>query len=93
MAKRAKKKVKKVKKRVARKSRAAGAKTAAKITAKIHSAAFSQLVAHAHEHNKPPVCYIEYPDGSAEVCKLMPDGTYGDCESYNLRPVPGPRCG
>jgi len=80
---------KKAKKKVAKKS----PKTAPKMTAKVHSAAFSRLVAHAHQHQKPPVCYKQYPDGSAQVCKLMPDGTYGDCETYNLRPVPGPRCG
>jgi len=84
---------KKPKKKVVKKSQVAGAKTAPKMTAKILSAAFSQLVAHAHKHNKPPVCYQEYPNGSARVCKLMPDGTYGDCERYDLRPVPGPRCG
>jgi hypothetical protein len=59
----------------------------------MHSAAFSQLVAHAHEFEKSPLCYREFPDGSAQVCKLMPDGTYGDCERYDVRPVPGPRCG
>jgi hypothetical protein len=59
----------------------------------MHSMALQRLVADAHKLEKSPLCYREYPDGSAQVCKLMPDGTYGDCESYLLRPVPGPRCG
>jgi len=85
--------VKKAKEKTTRKNQAAGAKAAPKIAAKIHSAAFSQLVAHAHKFQKSPLCYKQLPDGSAQVCKLMPDGTYGDCERYDLRPVPGPRCG
>lgn len=62
------------------------------ITAQMHSIAFKQLIAHAHQFAKSPVCYRQFPDGSAEVCKLMPDGSYGDCETYLLRPVPDPRC-
>ena len=81
---------KEAKKRVTRKKRAVGAKTAPKMTAKV---AFSQLVAHAHKFKKSPFCYKKFPDGSAQVCKLMPDGTYGDCRRYDLRPVPRPRCG
>lgn len=88
----AKKKVA-TKKRTTTKKRVRGATAAPKITAKMHSAAFERLVAHAHKFEKSPVCYKEYPDGSAQVCKLMPDGTYGDCQRYDLRPVPGPRCG
>jgi hypothetical protein len=84
---------KKAKKNTAAKKKAGDAKTAPRMTATMHSAAFSQLIAHAHKFEKSPLCYKEYPDGSAQVCKLMPDGTYGDCEAYNLKPVPGPRCG
>jgi hypothetical protein len=84
---------KKAKKTVIMKKRVVGTKTEPKITANMHSKVFAQLVAHAHKFEKSPLCYKEYPDGSAQVCKLMPDGTYGDCQRYDLRPVPGPRCG
>jgi hypothetical protein len=84
---------KKAKKKAAGKKKVADSKTPLRMTGGMHSAAFSQLIAHAHKFEKSPLCYREYPDGSAQVCKLMPDGTYGDCQSYNLRPVPGPRCG
>lgn len=63
------------------------------ITAQMHSSAFKQLIANAHIFSKAPLCYRQFPDGSAEVCKLMPDGSYGDCETYLLRPIPDPRCG
>lgn len=84
--------VKKGKKATAKKG-AAKAGAAPRMTAKTHSAAFARLIAHAHKFEKSPVCYKKFPDGSAQVCKLMPDGTYGDCQRYDLRPVPGPRCG
>jgi hypothetical protein len=87
------KKAKKAKKTVATKKRVTKAKAAPKMTAKMHSAAFEHLVAHAHKFEKSPLCYKEFPDGSAQVCRLMPDGTYGDCQRYDPRPVPGPRCG
>lgn len=77
MAKKAKKKAKKK----------AGKGGASRMTT------FSRLVAHANALKMSPVCYKVFPDGSAQVCKLMPDGTYGDCQRYDLRPVPGPRCG
>jgi hypothetical protein len=80
-------------KKKATKKRAAGKKTAHRMTPEMHSIAFQDLVANAHKFEKSPLCYREYPDGSAQVCKLLPDGSYGDCESYFLRPVPGPRCG
>jgi hypothetical protein len=47
----------------------------------------------APHKRKSRLCYKEFPDGSAQVGELMPDGTYGDCQRYDLRPVPGPRCG
>jgi len=84
---------KKAKKKVTRRKRVVRAKTAPRMTATMHTAAFSQLVVHAHKFEKSPLCYKEFPDGSAQVCKLMPDGSYGDCQRYDLRPVPGPRCG
>jgi hypothetical protein len=87
------KKAKKAKKAATAKKRAAGAKATPKLTAKMRSTAFAQLVEHAHTFEKSPLCYKEYPDGSAQVCKLLPDGTYGDCLPYYVRPVPGPRCG
>jgi hypothetical protein len=94
MVKKAKKRTTKTaEKRTTIKKRAAGKKTAPKMTAKMHSIAFQHLVANAHKFEKSPVCYKEYPDGSAQVCKLLPDGSYGDCVSYLLLPVPGPRCG
>jgi len=90
MAKKAKKAMKKAKKKVAKKQ---VARAAPRLTARMHTMAFSQLVAHAHRFQLSPVCYRVFPDGSAQVCKLLPDGTYGDCKRYDVRPVPGPRCG
>jgi hypothetical protein len=63
------------------------------MTAKTHSDSFAVLVKRAHKFEKSPVCYRVFPDKSAQVCRLMPDGTYGDCQRYNLRPVPRPRWG
>lgn len=85
-------KAKTAKKVVARK-RASETGSPPTMTNEMHSAAFLQLVAHAHAFQKLPLCYKQFPDGSAQVCKLMPDGTYGDCETFLVRPVPGPRCG
>jgi hypothetical protein len=94
MAKKAKKAAtKKVATKKAIKKGAPKSKAAPKMTAKMHSSAFKQLLANAHKFAASPLCYKEYPDGSVQVCKLMPDGTYGDCQTYDVRPVPGPRCG
>jgi hypothetical protein len=71
----------------------AAKKAVMQLTADQHERAFSQLIAHAHTYQKSPLCYKEFPDGSAQVCKLLPDGSYGNCEDFFVRPVPGPRCG
>jgi hypothetical protein len=59
----------------------------------LHRSLFSLMVARSNKLNRPMVCYRVFHDGSAQVCRLMDDGGYGDCETYTHRPVPGPRCG
>ena len=59
-----------------------------------HSASFSLMLARSKKFQKSPFCYREFDDGSAQVCRLQSDGTYGDCQPYaGSRPVPGPKCG
>lgn len=59
----------------------------------LHSGVFSMLVARSNTLKKPPVCYRTFDDGTAQVCRLLADGEYGDCQTYTHRPIPGPECG
>lgn len=60
---------------------------------RVHGLVFSTLVARSRQFNASPVCYRVFDDGSAQICRLMSDGSYGECETYYHRPVPGPQCG
>jgi hypothetical protein len=59
----------------------------------LHRSTFALMVARSNHLGMPMVCYRVFDDGSAQVCRLKDDGSYGDCETYTHRPVPGPRCG
>jgi hypothetical protein len=87
------KKAKKAAARVPKKAVTAASREMAQLTAGMHTSAFRDLVSLVHEHGSSPVCYRVFPDNSAQICRLLSDGSYGDCQPYNLRPVPDPRCG
>jgi hypothetical protein len=59
-----------------------------------HSSSFALMLARSKKFQLPPFCFREFDDGSAQVCRLLGDGSYGDCQPYfGSRPVPGPKCG